>query len=103
MQEEMEEKEKEHVDRLQKREEREKEYVARLQAGEEKYAAEMELVHVHYEEDLWGTQMRMKEIYKDTLQKKGLTATEKGVTSENVKAEQLTSPKVVKTGQWLFQ
>ena len=30
----------------------------------------------------------MKEIYKETLQKKGFTHMEKGVTSEIVKAEQ---------------
>ena len=34
------------------REEREKEYVPRLQAAEEKYAAEVELAHVYYEEEL---------------------------------------------------
>ena len=40
--------------------------------------------------------MRIKEIYKEAMQKKGFTPTEKGVTSEIVKAEWLTSPKVVK-------
>ena len=75
----------------------EKEYVAKLQKREEKYAAEVELVHIHYGEELQGTQMRMKEIYEEALQKKGFAPTEKGATLEIVKAECLTSQKVVKT------
>ena len=40
--------------------------------------------------------MRMKEIYEEALQKKGFAPLKKGVTSEIVKAEWLTSQKVVK-------
>ena len=40
--------------------------------------------------------MIMKEIYEEALQKKGFTSMDKGVTSEIMKAEQLTPPKVVK-------
>ena len=73
-------------------EEKEKEYVAKLQKREE-YATEVELCSVYYEEELWGTQMRMKEIYEEALQKKGFAPMAQGVTSEIVKAEWLISPK----------
>ena len=45
--------------------EQEKGYVAQIHKREEEWNMEIELLHLHYDQDLWGTKLRMDNIYKE--------------------------------------